>query len=164
MTRVCAGLGSNVEKEKNIPAGLKALTNHFSPLLISTIYESKPLGFQGDNFYNLAVSFDTTLPALEILKIFKSIEFSLGRQAVHQNTRLRTIANTLDIDLLLFGDLIQHDKTIDVPRGDIQQYSFVLCTLAEIASDFKHPEIGLNLKEIWQSFDKNQHPLKSVTL
>ncbi len=50
MTRVYAGLGSNVDKEKNIPAELKSLANHFSPLAVSTVYESEPLGFDGDNY------------------------------------------------------------------------------------------------------------------
>ena len=79
MTRVYAGLGSNADKEKNIPAGIKALASHFFPLAISTVYESEPLGFLGDNFYNLVIGFDTKLSVLEVVKMFKSIESSLGR-------------------------------------------------------------------------------------
>jgi len=164
MTRVYAGLGSNVDKEKNIPAGLKSLANHFSPLAISTVYENEPLGFYGDNFYNLVVGFDTDLSVLDVIRIFKSIESSSGRTPSSQNASSKTISNTLDIDLLLFGDLVQHDDQIDVPRNDIKQYPFVICPLAEIAGDFKHPETGLSFAEIWQSFDKDSHQLKPVTL
>lgn len=164
MTRVYAGLGSNVDKDKNIPAGLSALADHFSPLAVSTVYESEPLGFRGDNFYNLVVGFDTDLSALQVVKIFKSIESSSGRLPSSQNDTSRTISHTLDIDLLLFGDLVQHDDQIDVPRNDIKQYPFVICPLAEIAGDFKHPETGLSLTDIWQSFDKDGYQLKPVTL
>jgi len=164
MTRVYAGLGSNVDKEKNIPAGLNTLASHFSPLVISMVYESEPLGFDGDNFYNLVVGFDTDLSASEVVRIFKSIESSSGRMPASQNASAKTISHTLDIDLLLFGDLIQHDDQIDVPRNDIKQYSFVICPLAEIAGDSKHPETGLSLAEMWQSFDKDSHQLKPVTL
>lgn len=164
MTRVYAGLGSNVEKEKNIPAALSTLANHFSPLAISTVYESEPLGFRGDIFYNLVIGFDTDLSVLEVVRIFKSIESSLGRTPSAQDTTSKTISHTLDIDLLLFGDLIQHDDQIDVPRGDIKQYPFVVCPLAEIAGDTKHPETGLSIFDMWQSFDKDRHQLKSVTL
>jgi len=164
MTRVYAGLGSNVDKDKNIPAGLSTLAKHFSPLAISTVYESEPLGFRGDNFYNLVVGFDTDLSVLQVVKIFKSIEASSGRLPSSQNDTYGTIFHTLDIDLLLFGDLVQHDDQIDVPRNDIKQYSFVICPLAEIAGDSKHPDTGLSLADIWQSFDKDRHQLKPVTL
>ena len=50
MTRIYAGLGSNIDKEKNIPAGLNTLASHFSSLAISTVYESEPLGVDGDNY------------------------------------------------------------------------------------------------------------------
>ncbi len=164
MTRVYAGLGSNVDKEKNIPVGLNTLASYFSPLAISTVYESEALGFRGDNFYNLVVGFDTDLSALEVIRLFKSIESSSGRLPSIQNASSKTISHTLDIDLLLFGDLIQHNDQIDVPRNDIKQYSFVICPLAEIAGGFKHPETGLSLADIWQSFDKDRHQLKPVTL
>jgi len=164
MTRVYAGLGSNVDKEKNITAGLNTLASHFSPLVISTVYESEPLGFDGENFYNLVVGFDTDLPALEVVRIFKSIESSSGRMPSSQDVSAKTISHTLDIDLLLFGDLIQHDDQIDVPRNDIKQYSFGICPLAEIAGDFTHPETGLSLADMWQSFDKDRHRLNPVTL
>jgi len=164
MIRVYAGLGSNVDKEKNIPAGLNTLATYFSPLVVSMVYESEPLGFDGDNFYNLVVGFDTDLSASEVVRIFKSIESSSGRMPASRNASPKTISHTLDIDLLLFGDLIQHDDQIDVPRSDITQYSFVICPLAEIAGDFKHPETGLSLADMWQSFEKDSHQLNPVTL
>jgi 2-amino-4-hydroxy-6-hydroxymethyldihydropteridine diphosphokinase len=164
MTRVYAGLGSNVDKEENIPAGLNTLASHFSPLAISTVYENEPLGFNGENFYNLVVGFDTDLSALEVISIFKSIESSLGRQPASQNASSKTISHTLDIDLLLFGDLVRHNEQIDIPRQDIVQYPFVLCPLAELAGDLEHPETGLSIVDMWASFDKDRHQLKPVTL
>jgi 2-amino-4-hydroxy-6-hydroxymethyldihydropteridine diphosphokinase len=164
MTRVYAGLGSNVDKEKNIPAGLNTLASHFSPLAISRVYESEPFGFHGDNFYNLVVGFETDLPALEVIRLFKSIESSLGRTQSGQDTTSKIISHTLDIDLLLFGDMVRHNDQIDVPREDIIQYPFVLCPLADLAGDLEHPETGLSIADMWASFDKGRHQLKPVTL
>jgi len=164
MTRVYAGLGSNVDKEKNIPAGLSTLASHFSPLAISTVYESEAFGFHGDNFYNLVTGFDTDLSALEVISIFKSIESSLGRTPSTQDTASKTTSHTIDIDLLLFGDLVWHNEQIDIPRKDIVQYPFVLCPLAELAGDLEHPETCLSIADMWASFDKDRHQLKPVTL
>jgi len=164
MTRIYAGLGSNVDKEKNIPAGLNTLASHFSPLTISRVYESEPFGFHGYNFYNLVVGFETDLSALEVISIFKSIESSLGRTQSSLDTTSKTISHTLDIDLLLFGDMVRHNEQIDVPREDIIQYPFVLCPLADLAGDLEHPETGLSIADMWASFDKDRHQLKPVTL
>ncbi|MEO6697008.1 MAG: 2-amino-4-hydroxy-6-hydroxymethyldihydropteridine diphosphokinase, partial [Gammaproteobacteria bacterium] len=59
MTRVYVSVGSNIERDHNIHSGLAALRKHFSELIASSLYESKAYGFEGDNFYNLVVAFDT---------------------------------------------------------------------------------------------------------
>ena len=164
MTRVYAGLGSNVDKEKNILAGLNTLASYFSPLVISRVYESEPLGFHGDNFYNLVVGFDTDLSTSEVISIFKSVESSLGRTPSGQDTASKKISHKLDIDLLLYGDMVRHDDQADVPRRDINQYPFVLRPLSELAGDLEHPETGLSIANMWVSFDKDRHQLKPVTL
>lgn len=160
MPRVYVGVGSNIERETNIRAGLKVLAVTFSPLTISTVYESKPLGFRGGDFYNLVVGFDSDLSALELVHIFKTIEAASGRKRDEPGF----VAHTLDLDLLLYGELIQHDNAINVPRDDVSQFPFVLCPLAEIAGELEHPETGSLLKDMWDDFDKSKHPITAVTL
>ena len=163
MTRVYAGLGSNIDKEINIPAGLKALASHFPPLDRSTIYKSEPLGCRGEIFFNLVVGFDTDLSELDVIKTLKAIEISFGRKKIDARKYEPGFAShTLDIDLLLFGDLVRHDEDVNVPREDIVLYPFVLCPLAEIAGELEHPETGLRLSDMWHAFDKDKHHIEPV--
>ncbi|HYY16845.1 MAG TPA: 2-amino-4-hydroxy-6-hydroxymethyldihydropteridine diphosphokinase, partial [Gammaproteobacteria bacterium] len=59
MARVYIGIGSNVDPEANIRRGIRLLRRTFGDLIVSPVYESPAVGFAGDNFYNLVVSFDT---------------------------------------------------------------------------------------------------------
>jgi 2-amino-4-hydroxy-6-hydroxymethyldihydropteridine diphosphokinase len=68
----------------------------------------------------------------------------------------RTARNfrTLDLDLLLYGDLIVKDGKLQIPREDIERYAFVLEPLAEIAPTLKHPVLQLSYEELWQKMPK----------
>ncbi len=160
MTRVYVGLGSNIDRETNVRNGIKALETNFGELIISSVYESKAFGFEGENFFNLVVGLNTSLPLSEVLTTLHKIEYQFGRQRNEQ----RFLSRTLDLDLLLFGDLVQHDEEYDLPREDVMRYAFVLCPLAEIAGDASHPEIGQNFSELWQAFDKSSHEIWPVDL
>ena len=61
MPRGYISIGSNIDRDKNIPASLRALEQAFGNLTVSSIYESDPVGFTGDAFYNLIVGFDSDL-------------------------------------------------------------------------------------------------------
>ena len=58
MERVYVSIGSNIAREENIPAGLRALHERFGALSVSTLYECPAVGFEGEDFYNLVVGFD----------------------------------------------------------------------------------------------------------
>ncbi len=160
MTRVYVGLGSNIDRETNVRNGIQALETSFGKLIISSVYESKAFGFEGENFFNLVVGLDTSLPLSEVLTTLHDIEYQFGRQRNEQ----RFLSRTLDLDLLLFGDLVQHNEEYDLPREDVTRYAFVLCPLAEIAGDISHPETGQGFSELWQAFDKSSHELWTVDL
>jgi 2-amino-4-hydroxy-6-hydroxymethyldihydropteridine diphosphokinase len=160
MARVYVGLGSNIDRETNVRNGTKALETNFGELIVSSVYESKAFGFDGENFFNLVVGFDTSLSLPEVLSTLHEIEYQFGRQRNEQ----RFLSRTLDLDLLLFGDLVQHDEEYDLPREDVTCYAFVLCPLAEIAGDVSHPETGQSFSELWQAFDKSSHDLWTVDL
>jgi len=160
MTRVYVGIGSNIDRETNIRGGIHILQEKFGELTISSVYESEPLGFEGDNFFNLVVGFDTTLNLETVASTLREIEFQHGRKRQEQ----RFLSRTLDLDLLLFGDLIRHDNDFDLPREDVTAYSFVLCPLAKIAGNLRHPEDGHCYTELWEEFKKDSHSIWTVEL
>ncbi len=152
-------IGSNIDKDKNILASLRALEHHFGQLTISSIYESEPVGFTGDTFYNLVVGFNSNLSVKEVAKQLRQIELDNGRTRDCQ----KFSARTLDLDLILYDDLILNDGRLQIPRDEIERYAFVLEPLAEIAPTLKHPISRLSYAELWEKFDKTNLKQKRVT-
>ncbi|MGR9013009.1 MAG: 2-amino-4-hydroxy-6-hydroxymethyldihydropteridine diphosphokinase [Gammaproteobacteria bacterium] len=159
MTRGYISIGSNIDKDEHIPASLRALEQTFGELTISSIYESEPVGFTGDAFYNLVVGFDSDLEVRAVAKQLRQIELDNGRT---RDSR-KFAARTLDLDLILYGDLIINDGRLQIPRDEIEHYAFVLEPLAEIAPTLKHPISQLSYAELWAKFDKTDLKQKLVT-
>jgi 2-amino-4-hydroxy-6-hydroxymethyldihydropteridine diphosphokinase len=158
MTRVYVGIGSNIDRDKYIRAGVGLLADAFGKLSLSPVYESPAYGFEGDNFYNLVAGFDTTLDLQSLATRLRDIEYACGREW-HTG---RFMPRTLDVDLLLYGDLVRHDEKFDLPRKDIVHYAFVLCPLAEIAVAERHPELGRTYAELWQEVAADKRQLQPV--
>jgi 2-amino-4-hydroxy-6-hydroxymethyldihydropteridine diphosphokinase len=152
-------IGSNINKDVHIPASLRALEQIFGELAISSIYESEPVGFTGDVFYNLVVGFDSDLDVKVVAKQLRQIELDNGRT---RDSR-KFAARTLDLDLILYGDLIVNDGRLQIPRDEIEHYAFVLEPLAEIAPDLKHPITHISYAELWEKFDKIDLKQKLIT-
>ena len=152
-------IGSNIDKDKNILASLHALEHHFGELTVSSIYESDSVGFTGDTFYNLVVGFSSELSVKEVAKQLRQIELDNGRTRNSQKFSPRT----LDLDLILYDDLIINDGRLQIPRDEIERYAFVLEPLAEIAPALKHPITHISYAELWEKFDKTNLKQKRVT-
>ena len=158
MTQVFISIGSNIDKENNIRAGLKALQQHYGPLLGSRVYESAAVGFDGDNFYNLVVAFDSNDSVEAIDQQLHAIEQQCGRKRSDR----RFMARTLDLDLLLYGDLVRHDDDFDIPRDEITRYAFVLLPLSEISGTTLHPEKNIDFQTLWQKSELQDQKLWPV--
>jgi 2-amino-4-hydroxy-6-hydroxymethyldihydropteridine diphosphokinase len=115
MPEVFVSIGSNVNREANVRQGLRLMAEHFGTLVASRVYESESVGFSGPNFYNLVVHFETEQPLAEVADVLHRVEDRCGRRRGGSSFDDRT----LDLDVLLYGDLINHEPPWDIPRSDI---------------------------------------------
>ena len=150
MPEVFLSIGSNLDRERHIPAALAELEQRFGPLAVSSLYETAAVGFDGPPFHNLAVGFETALPVREVSAFLAEIEVAHGRTRESRKFSSRT----LDIDLLLYGDAVLEEGKLRLPRDEITRYAFVLEPLAEIAPDRRHPVTGQRFADLWAAFDK----------
>jgi 2-amino-4-hydroxy-6-hydroxymethyldihydropteridine diphosphokinase len=149
MARVFVSIGSNLDRERNVAAALERLREAFGDLEQSTVYETEAVGFEGDPFYNLVVGFDTALSPGEVAGVLHRIEDQQGRERAGG----KFSARTLDLDLLLYDDLVLDEGNLRLPRPEILEYAFVLRPLAEIAGQRKHPCTGISFAAMWDGFD-----------
>ena len=148
MSKVLLGVGSNIEREKNIGSGLLALDHLLEGMRVSRIYESVAVGFEGSAFYNLVVVADTELTLSALAGQIKAIEHAHGREPDIPKYSSRK----LDIDILSFDQLVGQYDMVILPRSDIARYAYVLKPLAEIVPNSKHPVYNKSYREMWNSF------------
>ena len=143
LTQVFLGLGSNVERETHLQAGLEALSGFLREMRCSPVFESQPVGIKSGPFFNFVVSARTDLPLMELDRRLKFIEADNGRYAPDRK------GLPLDIDVLLFGDLAGNFDGLILPRAEILKNAFVLWPLSLIAPDRVHPGVGKNFATLW---------------
>lgn len=158
MASIYLGLGSNLEPRKNLKLALLELQHRFGDLGVSNTYKNSPVGFAGNDFMNLVVQVESEVSAQDICKEIELIHNLSGRQ----RTSNKWGSRPLDIDLLLYNDLILDEQPVRVPRDDILKYSFVLRPMAELAPELRHPVTGKTMLTHWQEFDAASHPLERV--
>ena len=159
-TEVFLSIGSNIDPEKNLQFACRELKKTFDNIQASSVYRNKAIGFKGNDFLNMVVKVKSTYSPNEILDCLRGLEVTTGRDIGTGAFDSRT----LDVDMILFGDLVHPDKPFKIPRSDIELYSFVLCPLAEIEPDGIHPVIGKTFKNLWEDFDQEEHLLEKVSL
>lgn len=158
MTAIYLSLGSNVDRHNNIVAALDALAALFGSLQISSVYESKSVGFDGSNFFNLVVGADTNLTIAELSETLKRIEDNNGRKRNGPKFSPRT----LDIDILTYGDFVGVESGIELPRAEITKNAFVLLPLAEIAPQVLHPQLQKTYQDLWLGYDQTSQSLWAI--
>ena len=158
MATVYLSLGSNIDRNKHLSAGLDALVEAFGDLKMSQVYESEAVGFDGDNFYNLVAAIETELSVGELALKLRDIE--------DENGRLRSgpkySARTLDIDILTYDDLTGEVDGVKLPRGEILKNAFVLLPMSELAPDTLHPVTGKTYLQLWDEYDQSSQKLWPV--
>ncbi|MCF6252197.1 MAG: 2-amino-4-hydroxy-6-hydroxymethyldihydropteridine diphosphokinase [Methylococcaceae bacterium] len=160
MPQVWLSIGSNMDRERSICGAVKSLRDAFGELVLSSVYESKAVGFDGDPFYNMVAGLGTALSARSLNGRLREIEERHGRV----RGGVKFSSRTLDIDLLLYGNAVINEGEIEIPRNEIMQYAFVLLPLAEVAGELKHPVNGCTYQKLWDAFDPGQQRLWRVEL
>ncbi len=151
MEKIYISLGSNIDADRHIRNGLDDLARIFGPVRISEVFESEPVGFEGDNFLNLVAEGHTDLPVMEVVSQLKAIEAAHGRVRGAK----RFAPRTLDLDLLLYGSLCC-TAPVALPRPEIFHNDFVLWPLSQLWPEGRLPGRAETLAQLWQNHVKLQ--------
>ena len=159
MALVYIGIGSNLDKERHVPAAICDLLLQFPDSRVSPIFESEAVNCSGDNYFNLVMECPTSLSITALQLYLKQLELQHGRQLEDQ----RYAPRTLDLDLLLFDDVVQSSTPI-LPRPEITTNAFVLWPLALLAPQLMHPVLNVSMQSLWLAFDKSTQALQLAPL
>lgn len=146
MTRAFISVGSNISPKKNIKKSLCLLSLKTRIIGISTVYLTAPEGRPEQSpFYNLVVEIETEMFPEELkYRVLKTIEAQLGRV----RTEDRYAPRTIDLDLILYDELVVKDKKFNLPDPDILRRPFLAFPLDELAPTLVLPGSGLAIKQV----------------
>lgn len=139
------GLGSNLgDQREYLGQAIQAIKNCGAIEAVASFYKTEPVGLLNQPwFVNCALRLNTKLSALELLDKTQAIENSLGRvRSVHWGPR------TIDIDILLYGDLVLATERLALPHPRLAERRFVLIPLVEIAPNIVHPIFHLTVSQL----------------
>jgi len=156
--RVYVAAGSNVAPEENLARAVAELARVFPGARFSPWYRNRAVGFEGDDFINLVAGFDTELPLNEVLERLHAIETLCGRPRAAP----RWAPRSMDLDVLLYGDLVCDEPHVKLPRPDLLKRAFMLGPLAALDPQARHPTAGATIGELWRAFDQAAHPLERL--
>ncbi|HYM36251.1 MAG TPA: 2-amino-4-hydroxy-6-hydroxymethyldihydropteridine diphosphokinase [Steroidobacteraceae bacterium] len=157
MTKVFVAAGSNVDPLANLQRALLELKKHYR-LKLSPAYRNKAVGFEGEDFINLVIEFETTDSVEQVIAHLHEAEAVCGRP----RDAPKWAPRTMDLDLLLFGDLVHDDERVKLPRRDLTKRAYMLRPMAELAPDVRHPILGRTMRELWSEFDSKGHEMSRV--
>jgi 2-amino-4-hydroxy-6-hydroxymethyldihydropteridine diphosphokinase len=158
MSRVFVALGSSIEPAASMAAAAQALKAQFADARFSTCYRNAPFGFEGPDFINAVVEFSTTLPVPALLAVLHAIELQCGRGREDPKWAPRA----MDLDLLLYDDLVASGPGYTLPRPDLLERVYMLGPLAELAPQRRHPMTGQLFGQLWAAFPRTADALTAT--
>lgn len=147
MKIVFLGIGTNLgSRENNLEQAVERIVEFIGPVLkSSSIYETEPWGFQAkDEFLNLVVKVETDLTPSGLLGRILMIESLMGRVRGENRYESRLI----DIDILLYEDMVVDEESLKIPHSLMHQRRFVLVPLCELAPEMIHPILKKSCAEL----------------
>ena len=153
---VYLSLGSNLgNRQENLDRALKLLSERMRIGKVSSIYDTEAVGpITQPNFLNLACEAFTHLTPEGLMALAKGIEQKMGRYSRSGEPRV------IDIDIILYGDHVVDTKGLVIPHPHMQERSFVLIPLAEIAPEVVHPVLKKTMKELNKAVREQQGVMK----
>jgi 2-amino-4-hydroxy-6-hydroxymethyldihydropteridine diphosphokinase len=158
LPEVYVAAGSNVEPQRHMSQAVAELEREFPGVRFSSWYRNRAVGFDGEDFINLVAGFATTLPVRAVLERLHAIEARCGRP----RDAPRWAPRSMDLDVLLYGDLVCEEPGLNLPRPDLVKRAYMLGPLAELAPGVVHPTTKLSVGELWRRFDRDAHPLERL--
>ncbi|MFP7722921.1 2-amino-4-hydroxy-6-hydroxymethyldihydropteridine diphosphokinase [Lysobacter sp. A3-1-A15] len=151
--RAYLSLGSNLDPEANLRSAIEALREHFGDVLVSPVYRTRAVGFDGADFLNAAAVVQCATDPYALNAWLHALEDAHGRD----RSGPRWSDRTLDIDIVLFDDRVMSGPGhLQLPRPELR-HAFVLRPLADIAPDVEVPGTGRTLAALWA-----EHPERDV--
>ncbi|WP_133478575.1 2-amino-4-hydroxy-6-hydroxymethyldihydropteridine diphosphokinase [Cognatilysobacter segetis] len=143
--RAYLSLGSNVAPEQHLRAAIDALHARFGNVIVSPVYRTPAVGFDGPAFLNAAAIIDSDLEPQPLNDWLHALEDAHGRD----RSGPRFSDRTLDVDIVLFDDrVLDGAGHLRIPRPELK-HAFVLRPLADIAPDVAVPHTGRTLGQLW---------------
>jgi 2-amino-4-hydroxy-6-hydroxymethyldihydropteridine diphosphokinase len=154
MERVFLGLGTNLgDREANLKRAVDSIIDNIGPVVhLSSVYETEPWGFRSEDlFLNMVAEVETKLKPSGLLGRILMIEANMGRLRSGKEYSSRII----DLDILLYGEVIMETKSLVIPHPKLHERRFVLVPLCEIAPDLMHPVLKKKIKTLLQECKDN---------
>lgn len=150
MSRVFIALGSNIgDRAANLNAAIKAMEPEVHPRECSPVYETPPWGYLDQpKFLNQVIEAETDLSPASLLDYLKKIEVEVGRRET-----FRYGPRLIDLDIIFYDGEVIDSPPLIIPHPRLEERSFVLMPLADLAPDYRHPILGDSVKDMLARVD-----------
>jgi 2-amino-4-hydroxy-6-hydroxymethyldihydropteridine diphosphokinase len=154
-------VGGNVEPLKYLDRALTLLEQRFGRIEVSPAYRNAAVGFAGEDFINLVVKLRTDEPVEAVRAALQEIESACDRPGDAPKWAPRT----MDLDILLYGDVVRTEPGLNLPRPDLVKRPYMLKPTADLAPELLHPTLRRPMRELWAALERTEpHAMQIVTI